>query len=61
MEKILSEFNDSGKMERVPITFLKQPSQSPDLNSLDLGAWASLAAGVSCVKCNRNQGERIID
>ena len=61
MTKILQEFNDIGEREAVPIQFLKQPSKSPDMNALDLGAWASLAAGVSRVKCNRAEGERIID
>lgn len=41
----------SGRTIRsVPIEFVTQPTRSPDLNVLDLGAWASLQTAVEEVK-----------
>ena len=40
------------------VAFLLQPSQSPDLNTLDLGAWWSLETGVNELRCNPNWSAR---
>lgn len=61
MKGILKEFNDAGSKQKVKVEFIVQPSKSPDFNVLDLGAWASLSAGIPKVKCDRARGERMVD
>mmetsp|Transcript_10333 Transcript_10333/g.25992 ORF Transcript_10333/g.25992 Transcript_10333/m.25992 type:complete len:103 (-) Transcript_10333:41-349(-) len=57
MEGMLQALNDlfpvhTGK--QITITFVTQPTKSPDLNVLDLGAWNSIQAGEKIGKCTRN-------
>jgi hypothetical protein len=42
--------NAVGKKQKKQITFIAQPSRSPDFNCLDLGAWFSLVSGVPAAK-----------
>lgn len=53
--------NDHCKRLRKPsITFVTQPTRSPDLNTLDLGTWNSIQANVPSVKYQRDS-EKSID
>ena len=45
--KLLCHF---GRQASPHITFIAQPSRSPDFNALDLGAWFSLSCGVKAVR-----------
>ena len=51
----LKALNTAGKKRKPPVTFVAQPSRSPDFNALDLGAWWSLAAGVPATKATKNK------
>jgi len=63
-KKVLKLLNDWGaekggpltpKGKRVLVTFICQPSQSPDFNVLDLGAWTSLQAAVDELDLYNNE------
>ena len=41
------------RVSPIPIKFVAQPPNSPDLNVLDLGAWCSLQVAVECLRGER--------
>lgn len=45
----------SGAVKKVEIVVMTQPSKSPDLNVLDLGAWNSLQVAVDKMKRQLNE------
>jgi len=45
-ELALLAIDDNTQTYLQPITFKRQPEKSPDVNTLDLGIWYSLACGV---------------
>jgi hypothetical protein len=58
ISKTLKTLNTAGKRKKPHITFIAQPSKSPDFNALDLGIWYSLSCGVSA---QRTEKGRVID
>ena len=61
--KTLSVLNGFGKRAKPHITFIAQPSKSPDFNVLDLAVWRSLSCGVVAEKAQKKGRviDRIID
>jgi hypothetical protein len=54
-------FDAQGSLDGWNIQFITQPAQSPDLNILDLGFFASLKARVSHLKIGANNLEDLMD
>lgn len=51
----LKTLNQCGSKKKPPVTFIAQPSRSPDFNALDLGAWYSLSSGVPSAKASKKK------
>jgi hypothetical protein len=50
IKNVIKYLNNFGRQALPHITFITQPSCSPDFNALDLGIWFSLACGVKAVR-----------
>jgi hypothetical protein len=57
--------NDVGMKKNPPISFITQPTRSPDTNVLDLGIWRSMSSRMTSVKYDRysaySMDQRIIN